>query len=191
MKGALRESAARLVHALERGDELLARLFGDDRTEGLIRVGPLHAATSDPNGGDPITGRRSHDGASTLTLRHHVTIQRATRQAAPGRLFSHRVTSAGHGLRFYGELHTAESLQPGELALLRSAIEITDQVGGGRGRGLGFVHTRLQPLEPTLEPIEAAWPSAARPAVASGRYGSTGSRWWKPACPPGEPASTR
>ncbi len=145
MKGALREAAARLVNAAGRGHEILVRLFGDDKHEGLIRVGPLHAGA---NG----------TGDSPLTLRHHVTLERATRQASPGRLFSNRVTAAGYGLSFRGELQTSRELETDELGLLRSAFEITDQIGGGRGRGLGLISTRLSELDDTPAPARLDLP---------------------------------
>lgn len=147
MKGALRESATRLVNAVGRGDDILIRLFGDDKIEGLIRVGPLHA------------GSNGIGTSPTLTLRHHVTLERATRQASPGRLFSNRVTAARHGLSFRGELLTSRELEADELGLLRSAIEITDQIGGGRGRGLGMVSTRLAEFEKAPAPVRLDLPS--------------------------------
>jgi RAMP superfamily protein len=126
VKGALRESATRLVHGLGRGEDLLRRLFGAAKDDaGLIRVGTL----------------RPHDSPSSRegTVRNHVSLERATRQAAPQRLFQNRVTPALPGLCFRGVVESREALNEDELGLLRSAVRITDQIGGGRGRGLGLV----------------------------------------------------
>ncbi len=127
LKGALRESALRLVRGAEIDEEILVTLFGDEYQlrAGKLRLGPLYAG----------------DACAQPSLRHHVTLDRATRQAADKRLFQNRVTPAG--LRFEGVLEMLEELTDDESALLRSAVEITAQVGGGRGRGLGLVTVEL------------------------------------------------
>ncbi len=54
LKGALRESAVRLVNAAGRGHDLLRDLFGDEAAEheGALRVGPLHARLEGATGDD-------------------------------------------------------------------------------------------------------------------------------------------
>jgi CRISPR/Cas system CSM-associated protein Csm3 (group 7 of RAMP superfamily) len=138
VKGALREAAVRLVQGAGRGSDLLATLFGADDQEGLLRVGTLR-----PEG--PVGGE---DG----TVRNHVSLERATRQAAPQRLFQNRVTPARRGLSFQGILESREALVGDSLGLLLSAARITDQIGGGRGRGLGLVTVTLTELS-TAEPV--------------------------------------
>ncbi len=127
LKGALREAAFRLVRGAGRGKEILRNLFGDAENEGVLRVGPLRCEES-----------------PELSVRHHVSLDRATRQAASGRLFQNRVTAAGYGLCFRGELTVARDLDDDERGLLESARRITDQLGGGRGRGLGLVSVELE-----------------------------------------------
>jgi CRISPR/Cas system CSM-associated protein Csm3 (group 7 of RAMP superfamily) len=136
VKGALRESAWRIVNGVGRGAELHAALFGNDEQEGVLRVGPLRAGRDGPG----------------LVLRHHVSLERATRQAADQRLFQNRVTGAGVGARFQGRLSTSRPLGDEELGLLRAAVQITDQLGGGRGRGLGFVSVDLGEPESDAAP---------------------------------------
>ncbi len=134
IKGALRESAARLVKARgqqQQDKEVFNRLFGNEGHEGLIRIGPLQ----------PILD--SDQDVVDLSVRNHVSLDRARRQAAPGRLFQNRVSPAGHDLRFAGQLATAEVLTEDETLLLEGAVSITDQIGGGRGRGLGLVEIKL------------------------------------------------
>ncbi len=145
IKGALRESATRLVNAVERGEDLLIQLFGDEKDKpGVIRFGPLHANETS-----------EEDTSRHLTSRHHVSLERATRQASPGRLFQNRVTPAGHDLPFRGEIHATRLLSDEELGLLQSAVAITDQIGGGRGRGLGYISVELavDPAPVTAEPV--------------------------------------
>jgi CRISPR/Cas system CSM-associated protein Csm3 (group 7 of RAMP superfamily) len=133
VKGALRESATRLVHGLGRGEDLLRRLFGAAKDDaGVIRVGTLR----------PTEAACAEDG----TVRNHVSLERATRQAAPQRLFQNRVTPALPGLCFHGVVESREPLSEEELGFLRSAVQITDQIGGGRGRGLGLVSVSLDEL---------------------------------------------
>ncbi len=129
LKGALRESALRLVRGAELDEEILVTLFGDEfqLRAGKLRLGPLYA------------GEEAADAQPSL--RHHVTLDRATRQAADKRLFENRVTPSG--LCFEGTLEMLEELTDDEWGLLRSAVAITDQVGGGRGRGLGLVTVEL------------------------------------------------
>ncbi len=134
VKGALREAAVRLVQGAGRGSDLLSTLFGADGQEGLLRVGTLRPEL-------PVEGA---DG----TVRNHVSLERATRQAAPQRLFQNRVTPARPGLSFRGVLESRETLSGETLGLLRSAVRITDQIGGGRGRGLGLVTVTLAELPP-------------------------------------------
>jgi len=142
VKGALRESATRLVHGLGRGEELLRRLFGAAKDDpGLIRVGTLR-----PN---------EAVGAGDGTIRNHVSLERATRQAAPQRLFQNRVTPALPELCFRGVVESREPLNEDELGLLRSAVRITDQIGGGRGRGLGLVSVSL--VEVAAETTTPCW----------------------------------
>jgi CRISPR/Cas system CSM-associated protein Csm3 (group 7 of RAMP superfamily) len=130
LKGALREAAFRLVNAAGCGHETLRDLFGEAEEEGALRIGPL----------------RPVEDAPDLSLRHHVSLQRATRQAADQRLFQNRVTAAGYGLRFRGELTTSRPLSGDEQGLLESARQLTDQLGGGRGRGLGLVSIDLEQI---------------------------------------------
>lgn len=127
LKGALREAAVRLVNATGDGQATLRALFGEAEEEGALRIGPL----------------RPVEDAPAPSLRHHVSLQRATRQAADQRLFQNRVTAAGYGLRFRGELTTARELTEDEQGLLEAARQLTDQLGGGRGRGLGLVTVEL------------------------------------------------
>jgi CRISPR/Cas system CSM-associated protein Csm3 (group 7 of RAMP superfamily) len=134
VKGALREAAARLVHGAGRGEDLLIDLFGTDSRPGLIRIGTLR-----PEGPATVV---SGDG----TVRNHVSLDRATRQAAPQHLFQNRVTPALSGLRFRGVLESRAALSEDALGLLLSAVCITDQLGGGRGRGLGLVSVSLLEL---------------------------------------------
>jgi hypothetical protein len=133
VKGALRESALRLVNGVGRGDDLFTALFGTAELEGVLRVGPLRPR--------PESGEAAD--LPELSLRHHVSLERATRQAASGRLFQNRVTTAGFRLAFHGELTAARPLTTDELGLLTSAVALTDQLGGGRGRGLGLVTLAL------------------------------------------------
>jgi CRISPR-associated protein Csx10 len=142
VKGALREAAARLVNAAEHGHDVLTRLFGGEGIEGLIRVGPLEAVVhSNQDGAD---GELSVGSLPDLSPRHHVSLIRASRQAAPQRLFQNLVTPAVRGLCFRGELCTTRRLDDDEDGLLRAAVQITDQIGAGRGRGLGLVSMRLE-----------------------------------------------
>ncbi len=133
VKGALRESAVRLVNALGRGDELRRRLFGEVDGPGLLRCGVLRPHLPGAGAAVDLPG----------SVRNHVSLERATRQAAAQRLFQHRVTPALPALRFEGLLEASEELSEDELGLLRCAARITDQVGGGRGRGLGLVTVTL------------------------------------------------
>ncbi len=155
VRGALREAALRLVRGAGLREELVGRIFGhrpEDRLapeswEGPLRVGPLRA-----------------EAAAEASLRHHVSLERASRQAVQGRLFQKRVTPAGHGLCFEGELGLTDDLGDEELDLLRAAIQITDQIGGGRGRGIGLVRVEVPGLAGKAEPVEDSWeedPSAA------------------------------
>lgn len=147
VKGALREAVLRLVAGAGRGSDLLETLFGADGREGLLRVGTLRPGISVGGGG--------------ATVRNHVSLERATRQAAPQRLFQNRVTPARPGLSFRGLLESREPLGGEALGLLLSAARITDQIGGGRGRGLGLVTVTLTPL------------AAAEPPPIAGREGVT------------------
>ncbi|HTG34109.1 MAG TPA: RAMP superfamily CRISPR-associated protein [Thermoanaerobaculia bacterium] len=142
VKGALREAAARLVRGAGKGGDLLLQLFGGSSEQsGLLRVSTLR-----PN--EPA-------GAADGTVRNHVSLERATRQAAQQRLFQNRVTPALRGLCFEGVVESSQPLSEEELGLLESAAEITDQLGGGRGRGLGLVKISLASLDG--EPQEAVW----------------------------------
>lgn len=134
VKGALREAAVRLVCGAGRGDAFLRTLFGDEGVEGVIRVGPLR-----PELGEEGSSESRDPSLPEPSLRMHVSLERQRRQAAPQRLFQNRVTAAGWGLRFRGALDTVSPLADEELAFLRTAAAITDQLGGGRGRGLGMV----------------------------------------------------
>lgn len=133
LKGALREAALRITQALGRGGDLLDRLFGEaSGRAGLLRVGMLRALIP-----------------AELSLRHHVSLERSARQAAPERLFAHRVSAAGLGLCFRGEIVAHRGLDADEQGLLDAAVELTDQLGGGRGRGLGHVRVTLEKAEPS------------------------------------------
>lgn len=154
VKGALREAADRLVRAAGRGEAELAALFGvggGDGKEGILRVGTLRATLA----GDTLP---------TLAVRHHVSLERATRSAAPGLLFENRVTPAHRGLTFEGELLATRALTPSEKDLLETAAEVADQLGGGRGRGLGWVSIQLTEAP---ENPEADEPVAATPGWVS------------------------
>ncbi len=130
LKGALREAALRLVRGAGKGEMLARRLFGAEDEEGLIQVGVLREEPS--------------EARAPTSLRFHVSLERATRQAAPQRLFQNRVSAAGVGLCFRGELTTSDGLDAEELGLLLSAAKLTDQIGGGRGRGLGLVEIEIR-----------------------------------------------
>ena len=173
IKGALRESAARLVRGnggTVRGhqtphppgssvDDVVGQLFGHfDVHPGKLRVGPMR----------PVSGAKE-----PLALRHHVTLDRATRQAAHQRLFDVEVTPSGCGLRFEGSLEVLTELDPEEKGLLDAAVRITDQVGGGRGHGLGVVRLEMEETpEPELEDMTEAGAVASdretEDAIASG-----------------------
>jgi hypothetical protein len=142
VKGALRESAARLVRGLGHGDELLVELFGGTDKPGLLRVGTLRTRLT----GDSVSDGRS-ESPEDGTIRNHVSLERSTRQAAPQRLFQNRVTPALKGLAFHGVVESPRALDDEELGLLISAVQITDQIGGGRGRGLGLVLMSLTALD--------------------------------------------
>ena len=150
LKGALREAATRLVNGTKHGHEALRTIFGEDERDGVIRVGPLHAR---------IEG--SDDHLPDLSTRHHVSLVRATRQAAPRRLFQNRVTAAGHDLVFRGDLTLTEDLTEKEEGLLEGARILTDQIGGGRGRGLGLVEVTW-----IRQPAEEVPPSEAERKIA-------------------------
>jgi hypothetical protein len=144
VKGALREAAARLVRGAGKGEDLLLQLFGaSTERSGLLRIGTLR-----PN--EPA-------GAADGTVRNHVSLERANRQAAQQRLFQNRVTPALAGLCFEGVVESREPLSEEGLGLLKSAAEITDQLGGGRGRGLGLVSVTLAPLEETEQDGASPW----------------------------------
>jgi CRISPR/Cas system CSM-associated protein Csm3 (group 7 of RAMP superfamily) len=161
IKGALREAAIRLVNGAGKGEKELQQLFGVEkgpppvggdeehdhlRFEGKIRILPLRAAWPTP-AAVIETGDEAPPRPAPLALRHHVSLDRATRQAAPGRLFQNRVTPAGQALVFRGEVHTRGDLNAEQEGLLRLATQLTDQVGGGRGRGLGHVQMTLETIE--------------------------------------------
>ena len=150
VKGALREAAVRLVQGAGRGEDLLKKLFGAPDEAGAIRLSPLRPAVSE--------GEESL--ALPPTLRHHVTLERATRQAAHQRLFVNRVTPAIEGLRFTGHLECSPEIDEEALGLLHAAVEITDQLGGGRGRGLGLVRVEL---EAEATPTETNPPEITEP----------------------------
>lgn len=138
VKGAIREAALRLVRGMGEDDGWVYLIFGDkgmpagddDRHDaGKIRFSPfyLHA--------DSVQSRTS--------ARHHVSLERATRQSADQRLFTTHVTPAADAVELRGELEVLEALDDEEWALLRSAVATADQIGGGRGRGLGHVTITL------------------------------------------------
>lgn len=147
VKGALRESAERLVRGAGAGWNLVERLFGRGATEevqgteGRVRIGPLRCESADGAGDvpDPVT-------------RIHVSLDRRLKQAAPERLFQNRVTAAGYGLRFRGVLTALGPLDEEEEGFLRAVVSITDQVGAGRGRGLGLVSIQLGAPLPERSP---------------------------------------
>jgi hypothetical protein len=134
--------------------DTLARVFGAEGNEGLIRIGPLAAVVAEERS---LSGQE-HDGAGQElpepTVRHHVSLERARRQAAPQRLFQNHVTPAVPGLRFCGEIRAARPLDQDEQDLLRAAASITDQIGAGRGRGLGLIELHLERI--CEEPENAA-----------------------------------
>lgn len=158
VKGALRESALRLVNALGRGDDLRRRLFGEVNQPGVLRCGTLR----------PRLSMAEVDTTPELygSLRNHVSLERATREAAAQRLFQHRVTPALPTLRFEGILEASEELTGDELDLLQSAVQITDQIGGGRGRGLGLVSVALSPWAAERSQLKSVAPAeSADPAT--------------------------
>lgn len=153
VKGALRESAERLVRGAGAGLHHVDRLFGrgatEERqgTEGRLRIGPLRCEIE------------SADGASAEELpdpvtRIHVSLDRRLKQAAPERLFQNRVTAAGCGLRFRGVLTALDPLDEEEEGFLRAVVSITDQVGAGRGRGLGLVSIQMDGPLPERPPAK-------------------------------------
>lgn len=118
---------------------------------------------------DPLRAVLGEDSAGFGELpepcvRHHVSLERATRQAASGRLFQNRVTAAGYDLRFRGELTATHTLTSDEEGLLDAAVQITDQIGGGRGRGLGLVKLRI---ESQTHAEEAAAPPELPPETSA------------------------
>lgn len=191
VKGALSETARRLVAASGRGKEACQRLFGTESVadtpgdvepprevdapievdtpreaetpgetpernhfllEGKIRIGPLRAFFP----GDTESKAVPRPAEELLSTRHHVSLERATRQAAPQRLFQNQVTPAGRGLIFRGEIEVRGTLDAEEEDLLRTAARLTDQIGGGRGRGLGTAEIELETVEvPEAEKEEA------------------------------------
>lgn len=171
IKGALRESAARLVRSTggtvrshkdslppEPGaSDIIGRLFGRfDIHPGKLRLGPLRV-----NGEGTL---------EPLAVRHHVTLERATRQAAHGRLFDMEVSPPGLGLRFEGLIEALEPLDDNEEGLLRTAVTLTDQIGAGRGQGLGMVALSLHgPVESAEdESAGVSDPEALSKAIAGG-----------------------
>lgn len=147
VKGALRESAVRLVRGAGKGEEHLRRLFGEEeKAEGRIRLTPLRSELVE--GGRRVSAR----DLPAPTPRMHVSLDRRLKQAAPQRLFHNRVTAAVQGLRFRGVLTALEPLSTEELGFLQAVITITDQIGAGRGRGLGLVAVELgEPVEERIE----------------------------------------
>ncbi len=141
VKGALKEAAVRLVRGAGTGEKVLEKLFGLPDHEGALRLTPLR----------PVANGDGEALALPPTLRHHVTLERATRQAAHQRLFVNRVTPAVKGLRFAGHLECSGEVGDEALGLLHAAVEITDQLGGGRGRGLGLVRIELEACERETE----------------------------------------
>lgn len=139
LKGALRESALRLANAIgvQRVDRLVERVFGKEQLEGLIQVSTLRVLRAETPGAPP-------QPAAEQSLRHHVSLDRGLRQAAPGRLFQNKVTAAGYRFAFTGCLDFSEPLSAEEIEFLKSAARITDQLGGGRGRGLGLVDLQIE-----------------------------------------------
>ena len=145
MKGALREAAVRLVKGSDQQEEgaaVLRKVFGEPHDDpaahdvcGILRVGALRARELPDRG----------------SLRHHVSLERATRHASPGRLFQNFVTPAGHEAEFVGEIEWLEEPGADEQGLLEAAVQITDQIGGGRGRGLGLVRLEMTSSEKAEE----------------------------------------
>lgn len=159
VKGALRESAARIVRGLGRGDDLLTRLFGEEEGDaGLLALGPLRPVATE--GGDV-----GDAAALGLSLRHHVSLERWTRQAAPRLLFAQRVTGAAPGVVFQGPIWTARQLSEDEQGLLLAATALADQVGAGRGRGLGLVRLTLAPDGDPEEVAPAGLPAGVSTRV--------------------------
>lgn len=156
VKGALREAAVRLARGAGRGGQLVDRLFGRGATEevqgteGKLRIGPLRSNAADEP--EPVT-------------RIHVSLDRRLKQAAPDRLFQNRVTAAGFGLRFHGVLTALDPLTEDELGFLRAVISITDQLGAGRGRGLGLVRIELGEALPERETDRTRLPEAVSSVV--------------------------
>jgi CRISPR/Cas system CSM-associated protein Csm3 (group 7 of RAMP superfamily) len=158
VKGALRESAVRLVRGAGKGEEHLRRLFGEEeKAEGRIRLTPLRSELVE--GGRRVSARDLPEPSPRM----HVSLDRRLKQAAPQRLFQNRVTAAVQGLRFRGLVTALEPLSTEELDFLRAVISITDQIGAGRGRGLGLVAVELG--EPVEEKAEAPGPPPQAPAL--------------------------
>lgn len=156
VKGALREAAVRLARGAGRGGQLVDRLFGRGATEevqgteGKLRIGSLRSTAAEEP--EPVT-------------RIHVSLDRRLKQAAPDRLFQNRVTAAGFGLRFHGVLTALDPLTEDELGFLRAVISITDQLGAGRGRGLGLVRIELGEALPERKTDRARLPEAVSSVV--------------------------
>lgn len=151
LKGALRESALRLIRAVDQDPEPLLSLFGDEaqEKEGKLRFGPL---------------RPSEDHANPYGVRHHVSLVRETRSASHGHLFEQKVVAAGLDLGLTGTLDVIAPLTEMEIDLLKAAAETTDQLGAGRGRGLGHVEIRLEPCsKPKSAQSAIEWPPALDP----------------------------
>lgn len=156
LKGALREAASRIVEGCGRGEDVLDSLFGTETKEGLIHIAPMRL--SGPIDPSEALGEAPSDSAVLWEPvgRQHVSIDRARRQAVPQKLFQHRVTPAVEGLRFKGELRSPVRLEGEQLGLLCAAVRLTDQIGGGRGRGLGFIRLELAdegPVEQSDPPV--------------------------------------
>ena len=147
VKGALRETALRMVHAAGSGERAFASLFGDEfaESEGKLCFGLL---------------RPPEEVGHALATRHHVSLGRATRSAVAGHLFDQRVVAAGLDLVFRGQIELRRALDEEEWHLLKLAALMTDRIGAGRGRGLGQVEIRLENVPSPAAPdsLEASVP---------------------------------
>lgn len=129
IRGALRESAARLLRGAGHGEQALWSLFGLRGSQpGKLRIGPLRVREGAPNA--PET-------------RGRLSLDRATRTVASYRPHEIEVSPLGAPIYFEGAVEVFLPLDEAEEALFRAAVAVTDQVGRGRGSGLGVVKLTL------------------------------------------------
>ena len=124
LKGALRESAVRILRGAGHDERLADSLFGSREFErAKLRVGPLRAS----------------DRSAQPMTRSRIGLNRTNRASASCEPCVREVAPPGSSITFEGILELDFQVTKDELALLRSAVAITDQLGWGRGGGHGFV----------------------------------------------------